>query len=100
MKCSDIKHPQQPIGLAEDGVIRFKGNSIIEDLFASGALDLNKIRVRVHTGDLPKEDYVQLTQLLGYSVSGWGNLSTSPTEMVEAADKEADRLRLEGETCA
>jgi len=93
MKCADLKHPQQPIGIAEDGVVRFKGNSIIEDLFQSRALDLNEIKRRVQTGDFPKEDYVQLTQLLGYSVSGWGDLSTSPPEMVTAADKEAERIR-------
>ncbi len=93
MKCADLKHPQQPIGTAEDGVVRFKGNSIIEDLFRTRALDLNKISVRVQRGDFPKEDYVQLTQLLGYSVSGWGDLSTSPPEMVTAADKEAERIR-------
>ena len=98
MKCADLKHPQQPIGTAEDGVVRFKGNSIIEDLFQSRALDLNEINRRVYRGDFPKEDYVQLTQLLGYSVSGWGDLSTSPPEMVAAADKEAERIRSGGDT--
>ena len=72
--------------------VRFKGNSIIEDLFDSGALDLNEISRRVHRGDFPKEDYVQLTQLIGYTVGGWGELSTSPPEMVAAADKEAEAL--------
>ena len=96
MKCADLKHPQQPIGTAEDGVVRFKGNSIIQDLFRSRALDLNEISRRIRRGDFPKEDYVQLTQLLGYSVSGWGDLSTSPPEMVAAADKEAERIRSGG----
>ena len=97
MKCADLKHPQQPIGTAEDGVVRFKGNSIIEDLFRTRALDLNKIGARVDAGLFPVEDYVQLTQLLGYSVSGWGDLSTSPPEMVAAADKEAERIRSGGD---
>lgn len=97
MKCILLLHPEQPIGLADDGVIRFKGNSIIEDLFDSGALDLNEISRRVHRGDFPEEDYVQLTQLLGYSVSGWGDLSTSPPEMVAAADREAERIRSGGD---
>jgi len=97
MKCILLLHPEQPIGMASDGVIRFKGNSIIEDLFDSGALDLNEIGRRVRRGDFPEDDYVQLTQLLGYSVSGWGDLSTSPPEMVAAADKEAERIRSGGE---
>ena len=97
MKCILLLHPEQPIGMASDGVIRFKGNSIIKELKRTRALDLNKISVRVQRGDFPMEDYVQLTQLLGYSVSGWGDLSTSPPEMVAAADKEAERIRSGGE---
>jgi len=93
MKCADLKHPQQPIGTAEDGVVRFKGNSIIKDLFQSRALDLEEINCPVYREDFPKEDYDQLTQLLSYSVSGWNGLSTSPPEMVTVADKEAERIR-------
>lgn len=92
MKCSDLTHPQQPIGFADDGAIRFKENKIISRLFEHGVISLNNIRVKVADGEFPEEDYVQLTQLIGYSVSGWGNLSTSPPEMVAAADNEAQRL--------
>lgn len=81
--------PMQPIVLDEKGTPRFKGNEIIKHLFNTGKLDLNELTMLVHQGKLPKEDYVQITQLLGYSVSGWGDLSTSPPEMVEAADREA-----------
>ena len=79
------------------GVVRHKRSQPMEyelkhDVFYF-ALDLDEINRRVYRGDFPKEDYVQLTQLLGYSVSGWGGLSTSPPEMVTVADKEAERIR-------
>lgn len=96
MKIDDLKHPQQPIGTAEDGEVRFKANSIIRDLFRTRALDLDKIGARVDAGVFPVEDYVQLTQLLGYSVSAWGSLSTSPPEIVAEADWLAERIRSGG----
>lgn len=84
-----MKHPVQPIVLDEKGTPRFKGNKIVEWLFNTGKLNLNDVSVLVHQGKLPLEDYVQLTQLLGYSTSGWGDLSTSPEELVEYADSVA-----------
>ena len=83
------QHPRQPIVLDEKGTPRFKGNGIIKYLFQTGKLDLNELSVLLAQGAFPREDYAQITQLLGYSVSGWGDLSTSPPEMVEAADREA-----------
>lgn len=92
MKCSDLPHPQQPIGFADDGAIRFKENKIISSLFERGVISLNDLRGRVVDGEFSEGDYVQLTQLIGYSVSGWGGLSTSPPDMVATADAEARRL--------
>jgi len=90
----DMKHPVQPIGYDGEGVIRFKPNSIINWLFETKKLDLNQVRMMVEDtgGDFPLEDYTQLMQLLGYSVSGYGDLSTSPQEIVVEADKIAAQL--------
>jgi hypothetical protein len=86
-KCEDLKHPMQPIGWEED-VIRFKKNAIVDFLLDAGPYDLNKICCMPFS----KEDYTQLMQLIGYSVSGYGELSTSPEELVSKADRIADKL--------
>jgi hypothetical protein len=85
------KHPMQPIELV-DGVPRFKRNSIVRFLLDNGPFDLNKLTVMVETGMFPREDYVQLTQLIGYSVCGFGDLSSSPRKMVEKADRKVEKL--------
>lgn len=84
----DLKHPRQPIGLSEHGTIRFKPNKIIDWLFETGRADLNKIV----TMGFPVEDMVQFWQLLGYSVSGFGDLSFVPEEEIKACDEEAARI--------
>lgn len=66
--------PMQPIILAGDGVIRFKKNKIVDDLYELGSkhgLSLNDMVFR----DYSQEDRNQFAQLIGYSVSGWGGLS-------------------------
>lgn len=82
------KHPMQPIVWASDGCIRFKRNNIIDYLFNSGKLNLNEIA----TMDFPREDHIQIAQLLGYSVSGFGDLSYVPRKMVAECDAIADGM--------
>lgn len=94
--AKDLPHPMQPIGWDGHGVIRFKRNAIVDALLdectALGGIDLNDIAVRVQTGGFPIEDQIQLAQLIGYSVSGFGDLSYAPEGMVARADDEADRI--------
>lgn len=66
-----LRNPVQPLYKTDSGVVRFKPNAIIDYLFNSGALDLNKIAAMPFTQD----DREQLAQLLGYSLSGFGTLS-------------------------
>ena len=66
-----LRNPVQPLYKTDSGVVRFKPNTIIDYLFNSGALDLNKIAAMPFTQD----DREQLAQLLGYSLSGFGTLS-------------------------
>lgn len=87
-----VKQPMQPIELDEKGTPRFKGNGVIKYLFQTGKLNLNDLSVLLGQGAFSQEDYSQITQLLGYSVSGWGDLSTSPEHLVRAADAEAHLL--------
>lgn len=82
------KHPMQPIVWAKDGVIRFKENKIIDYLFRSGKLSLNEVAMM----NFPREDQVQLAQLLGYSVSGFGDLSYVPRKTVLECDEIAEQM--------
>lgn len=82
------KNPMQPVILAADGVVRFKENKIVAYLlqFAEDrGVDLNQI-VMMDFGD---DDYSQLMQLIGYSVSGYGNLSRANRRHVVRADNAA-----------
>lgn len=66
------KHPIQPIVFDDYGVARFKSNPIVEWLLESGPFDLNQIAILPGITD---EDHEQFAQLIGYSVSGAGDLS-------------------------
>ena len=85
------KNPMQPIFIAEDGVIRFKENRIVRDL-----VDLaNKHGTTLNhivAGEYSKDDYSQLMQLIGYSVSGYGDLSQSRRKHVKKADRIAAEM--------
>jgi hypothetical protein len=62
----------QPIVVMERGIVRFKTNEIVRRLVDSNVIDLNKVAMM---SDVPIEDVEQFWQLLGYSVSGYGDLS-------------------------
>lgn len=71
-KGSDsVKHPFQPLYLDDHGTLRFKPNKIINYLFETRKLDLNAIA----SMPFPVEDREQIAQMLGYSHSGFGDLS-------------------------
>lgn len=82
-----MKHPMQAIVL-KDGIARFQSNAIIEHLFDTGALDLNKIA----TMGFSNEDHMQLAQLLGYSVSGFVDLSYADPLVVRVADEIVEKI--------
>jgi hypothetical protein len=88
MRTSEQKHPRQPIGFGKDGVIRFKENAIVRWLVDSKRVSLNDIDGR----DFPREDVAQFWQMLGYSVSGFGDLKLVSDEELAELDLEADRV--------
>ena len=65
------RHPLQPLGRDENGVIRFKENKLVRFLLDAGPFDLNQI-ARM---DFSDEDREQFAQLIGYSHSGACGLS-------------------------
>ena len=85
-------HPLQPLYIDSEGVVRFRGNKIVSLLLDTSKFDLNDLSVMLQNGVVSKEDFTQLMQLIGYSVSGYGDLSTSPKELVEEADRQAEEL--------
>jgi hypothetical protein len=76
-------HPIQPIIQAENGVLRFKENKIVKFLLEHGPFNLNDIAVM----DFSKEDRQQLTQLIGYSLSGASDLDHMSSEIIDAAEE-------------
>ena len=84
-------HPMQEI-VWVDKVIRFRKNAIVSALLDHASegrkLDLNDI---ARMG-FSVADQMQLAQLIGYSVSGFGDLSYAERDVVRRADAKADRL--------
>ena len=85
-------HPMQSIILDDNGTPRFHGNSLVRYLLDAGGLDLNKLAA---IPNVPRQDWEQLAQLIGYSVSGFGDLSYVSKAVLKQADKRAEEL-LEG----
>ena len=70
-KRNKLKHPTQPLGHDEDGVLRFKPNRIVRFLLDMGPFDMNKLAIM----DFSREDRIQFAQLIGYSQAGFDELS-------------------------
>lgn len=68
-----MKNPIQPLALDKHGVMRFKENAIVRHLLDTHpACDLNRIACAEFTND----DRQQFAQLIGYSLSGYSELSS------------------------
>ncbi len=86
-----VEHPVQPIVRARDGVYRFKRNQIVRDLLdfsQQHGFGLNEIAAR----EYDRNDREQLAQLIGYSVSGAGDLSYMRRSLIAAADTVVERM--------
>jgi uncharacterized protein (UPF0297 family) len=97
------KYPHQPLEVVRD-VVRFKENPVVRFLYEQLGAHLdergeirakNEMFAMIHTGAATKEDMAQFAQLIGYSVSGWGDLSYVSRKQAEKADKRAEKLRLD-----
>jgi hypothetical protein len=83
-----MKQPIQPTYKDNNGIIRFQGNEIVRYLLDNGGIDLNHL---ARQKGFSREDWVQFAQLIGYSVSGWSDLSyvtDQDYEAVQLMDKE------------
>ena len=70
MNRDDMTHPIQPLGDDGHGRTRFKGNAIVQHLLDKGPFDMNDLA----TLGFSTEDRAQFAQLIGYSLSGYGEL--------------------------
>lgn len=85
------KHPMQPVQWDGQGVIRFKENGIVRflvDWARERGMSLNELSMMRFSD----EDWTQLAQLIGYSVSGAGDLSYFDRKVLKAADTAAEQL--------
>lgn len=77
------RHPIQPLELDGENVVRFKANEIVRYILNNGGIDLNQIASQ----DFSREDQEQFAQLIGYSLSGAGELSYFSDEVWNAAQR-------------
>jgi hypothetical protein len=85
------KHPMQPIAFDEHGTIRFVRNNIVRFLLDQYKPGLNDLAVRFGSTDDNTADYEQLMMLIGYSVSGFGDLELDQ-RTIAIADRKAEAL--------
>lgn len=69
-KRGKAHHPFQPLITDPSGVTRFKENKIVRFLLDAGHFNLNQIAIM----NFSDEDRAQFAQLIGYSLSGFGEL--------------------------
>lgn len=88
-----MRHPMQPIVMAEDKVVRFQPNKIIKWLLDTGKIDLNLIAIAAaEYRAFDNDDQMQLAMLIGYSVSGFGDLDYADPAVVSEADAIAEKI--------
>jgi hypothetical protein len=89
-----MKNPIQPLAIDAHGVMRFKGNAIVQHLLDTHqSCDMNRLACMDFTDD----DRQQFAQLIGYSLSGYGELHYVDDNAYEAAAKMEDRPDLSEE---
>jgi hypothetical protein len=84
-----MKHPIQPLEKDAQGVLRFKENKIVSHLLEvarSVGCDLNRLACM----DFTQDDREQFAQLIGYSLSGYSELSYVSDDTYNAARAMAD----------
>lgn len=88
MMSDSGKHPMQPIYFDSDGTARFKANALVRFLLDAGPFDMNKLAMMPWSD----EDREQFAQLIGYSVSGFCELSYVSAEVYDRADAKCQTM--------
>ena len=82
------KQPMQPIIWAGT-VIRFQQNKLVTHLLDNGGLTMNDLAC---VPNISRADREQFAQLIGYSVSGFGDLGYVRKKTLRKADALASRV--------
>ena len=89
-KKNGYKYKMQPIVIDKNGTPRFAENRIISKLLEVARIaeyDLNCIHMDAQEGKFSIEEIEQFNQLIGYSVSGFGEISCHRGLTIKNADK-------------
>lgn len=89
MSKKKAKHPIQPLYKDPYGVMRFKENKIVSFLLDVGPNDLNSLAFM----NFSNEDREQFAMLIGYSLSGFGELSYVSDKTYERAVKSLEKSK-------
>jgi hypothetical protein len=82
----DAAPPMQPLVVDRQGTVRFAENAVVRHLLDKGSIDLNALAVE----EFSDADRAQFAQLIGYSVSGYGELHYVSDESYERAAAQVD----------
>lgn len=82
-----VKQPIQPLVTDQHGTLRFKENAIVRYLLDKGGVTLNDLALIPFSQD----DRMQFAQLIGYSLSGFSDLSYVDDATFEAATAMAEQ---------
>lgn len=83
------KHPMQKMIRTNSGVVRFVENKIVVHLLETAPESLNALCARFQ--DSP-EDYEQFMMLIGYTVSGFVDMSQTNKHRAAGAQRSAEKL--------
>ncbi len=83
----------QPIVTDEEGTYRWQKNNIVAFLMSTSQYDLNWLAINSRNLNFTDEDWAQFSQLHGYSVYGWMDLSYVSDEMIESAEADVKEYR-------
>lgn len=92
-----MKNPIQPLAKDAKGVLRFKENALVSALlehWRATGFGLNELALKFCTQE-HADDWQQLAQLIGYSLSGYGELSYVSDDARCAAATMADEVQSE-----
>jgi hypothetical protein len=81
------RNPMQPL-ILQNCIVRFKRNAIVRHLLDEGGIDLNDLAAM----EFSQTDREQFAQLIGYSVTGYHELSEISDESALEASAEARKL--------
>jgi|SRR5581483_1916219 len=93
-----MKHPMQPIIVDDHGIVRFQQNAIVRALLdQKGIIPLNLNDLAEM--DFSQADWEQFYQLIGYSLSGFHELSLVSDAAASAVSAAAREIRPEFSGC-